>query len=370
VVDNEIQLKTAQLKAARRALALKEARDNLLTYMRLINPHPDDPDDVTKSTYEITPQARLLCQIFEQVERGEKQYVAVSISPQMGKSEVLTRGGPAWATGRNPRLNLMVGSYNQDLANEFGDDVRRIVTSTVHKQIFPEHELRKGGAAKDLLQTTKKGKTAFVGVGGSGTGKPADRFLVDDPVKSDEEAQSPVYRERIWRWFNRVAMTRCTGAAGIIIVHCMTGDTPVLMADGTEKKIEDVRAGDRVLSYANGEQVSARVLAQKSQGEDDVFEVRTGNSRVRANARHPFLVDRGGRYEWIKTSALRTGPYRFERGDALRGVQDRRGGSVASRLHVRRRMADSARQHEWQIPASRVDYLCGLLEERGRECTG
>jgi predicted phage terminase large subunit-like protein len=307
VVDNEIQLKTAQLKAARRALALKEARDNLLTYMRLINPHPDDPDDVTKSTYEVTPQARLLCQIFEQVERGEKQYVAVSISPQMGKSEVLTRGGPAWATGRNPRLNLMVGSYNQDLANEFGDDVRRIVTSTVHKQIFPEHELRKGGAAKDLLQTTKKGKTAFVGVGGSGTGKPADRFLVDDPVKSDEEAQSPVYRERIWRWFNRVAMTRCTGAAGIIIVHCMTGDTPVLMADGTEKNIADVRAGERVLSYVNGEHVSARVTAQKSQGEDDVFEIRTGNSRVCANARHPFLVDRGGKCEWVTTSALRVG---------------------------------------------------------------
>ena len=135
--------------------------------------------------------------------RGEERRVAVSISPQMGKSEVLSRGGPAWASGLNPRMNIMLGSYNQDLADEFGDDVRRIMQSHAFHNIFPEHALRKGGAAKDLLITENKGKLAFVGVGGSGTGKPADMFLIDDPIKSDEEAQSATYRERIWKWFNR-----------------------------------------------------------------------------------------------------------------------------------------------------------------------
>ena len=49
----------------------------------------------------------------------------------------------------------------QPLANEFGDDVRALVTSAAHRQVFPEHDLRKGGQAKDLLITTKGGKAAF-----------------------------------------------------------------------------------------------------------------------------------------------------------------------------------------------------------------
>jgi hypothetical protein len=79
--------------------------------------------------YQITPQARLLCQIMEKVERRELKRVGVSIGPQMGKSQILSRGAPAWMTGRNPALNMILGSYNQDFANEFGDDVRAIVNS-------------------------------------------------------------------------------------------------------------------------------------------------------------------------------------------------------------------------------------------------
>jgi predicted phage terminase large subunit-like protein len=205
------------LKAAKYALAAKESRDNLLAYMRFIHPHPDDPDDIEKSTYQITPQAKLLCQIVEKVVRGEMNRVAVSISPQTGKSEIISRGGPAWASGLDPRRHIMLGSYNQPLADEFGSDVRHIVTHPRHKLVFPEYGTRK--EATNLIITEEGGKLAFVGVGGSGTGKPADLFVVDDPIKGDEDAQSPVFRERVWRWFNRVAMTRCTGQAGIIIVH-------------------------------------------------------------------------------------------------------------------------------------------------------
>lgn len=208
-----------QLAAAKRLLALKEARDHLLPFMRLTMPDPNAPDDPLATLYQTTPQAKLLCEIIEKVERGELLRVAVSISPQTGKSQVLTRGGPAWISGRDPRRHIMVGAYNQDFANEFGDDVRQIINTPGYKQVFPEYELDKGGASKDLLITTQRGKTAFVGVGGSGTGKPADFFFVDDPIRNDEDASSASYRDKVWKWFNRVVFTRCHGKTPIVVVH-------------------------------------------------------------------------------------------------------------------------------------------------------
>ena len=208
-----------QLQAARRLLALKEARDRLLPFMRLTMPDPNAPDDPVATLFQTTPQARLLCEILEKVERQELMRVAISMPPQTGKSQVLTRGGPSWISGRNPLRHIMVGAYNQDFANEFGDDVREIVGGVSFQQVFPGYALAKGGEAKDLLITTQRGKMAFVGVGGSGTGKPADYFFVDDPIRNDEDANSASYRDKIWRWFNRVVFTRCHGKTPIVVVH-------------------------------------------------------------------------------------------------------------------------------------------------------
>lgn len=214
--QSDEQLK-ASLKAAKRLLAVQEARENLLTFTRLTMPDPEDIDDPDLSLYEVTPQGRLLCQIIERVERGELKRVAVSIGPQLGKSEVLTRRGPAWIVGRKPSRNLIVGSYNQDFVSEFGNDVGNILASPVYRQIFPDVALQKD--AVDYKVTTRGGKMSFVGVGGSGTGKPADFFLVDDPIRNDDDAQSEIYRERLWSWFNKVALTRCHKGSGIVVVH-------------------------------------------------------------------------------------------------------------------------------------------------------
>lgn len=208
-----------QLQAARRLLALKEARDRLLPFMRLTMPDPNAPDDPVATLFQTTAQARLMCEILEKVERQELMRVAISMPPQTGKSQILTRGGPSWISGRNPLRHIMVGAYNQDFANEFGDDVREIVGGVSFQQVFPGYELAKGGEAKDLLITTQRGKMAFVGVGGSGTGKPADYFFVDDPIRNDDDANSASYRDKIWRWFNRVVFTRCHGKTPIVVVH-------------------------------------------------------------------------------------------------------------------------------------------------------
>jgi predicted phage terminase large subunit-like protein len=220
-VSDLSHISTAELlklqSAGRRIQAYQEAKESLLRYIQIGMPDPEAPDDITRSRYQVTPQARLLCEIMEDVERGKRKRVAVSIGPQLGKSEILTRAYPAWSAGRNPYSNLMIGTYNQTFAEEFGDEVRSRIESPTHQAIFSKHRLRKG--AVNLLITEEGGKTAFVGVGGSGTGKPADKFIVDDPIRSDDDAQSQLYRDRIWKWFNSVVFTRCHGESGVVVVH-------------------------------------------------------------------------------------------------------------------------------------------------------
>ncbi len=204
--------------ALKRKRRIEAARKSMLEYMLATRPDPDNPDPEA-STYEVTPLARLLCQVIEKVDRGEARRVCVSVGPQLGKSEILSRSGPAWLSARNPRRHMILGSYNDSFAQEFGGEVRDIIQSETHRAIFPAHELKKGSEAKNNLVTTMGGKMAFVGVGGSGTGKPADIFFIDDPFKSDADAQSETHREHVWKWFNGVTFARCHKRSSIIIVH-------------------------------------------------------------------------------------------------------------------------------------------------------
>lgn len=208
-----------QLKAVQRLIAIKEAREHMLPYLQLTMPDANDPDDATKSRFILTPQARLLAEIWEKCVSRKLKRVAVSIGPQFGKSQIISRVGPAWTAGKDPSQHMILGSYNDDFAHEFGTEVRNIATSPVSKQVFPALEFSKGGAAKNLLITSRGGKLAFVGVGGSGTGKPADGFVVDDPYRNAEDANSESYRERVWNWFNGVVFSRCHDDTFIFIVH-------------------------------------------------------------------------------------------------------------------------------------------------------
>ena len=46
------------------------------------------------------------------------------------------------------------------------------------------------------------------GVGGPITGKGAHLFVVDDPIKGDEQARSASFRQKQWEWWQSVATTR------------------------------------------------------------------------------------------------------------------------------------------------------------------
>lgn len=208
-----------RLKAAKRLLAIREARESLPAFIHLMMPDVLDPADATKSEYQRAPHAMMLCDLIETVERGDRKRVAVSIPPQHGKTIHLSTYGPAWILGRNPRARIVVATYNETRADELGEDFRKVITSQAYRTIFPEVDLETGSKSKSAMTTTKGGKIFFVGTGGTVTGRTAGFFIVDDPMKDDEELQSDTFREKMWKWFYSVAYSRGNKDTRIIVLH-------------------------------------------------------------------------------------------------------------------------------------------------------
>ena len=242
-----------QLKATKRLIKISEARQRLLPFMQLMMPDPTDPDDADKSRYVVTPQATLLCEIIEKMQAGKLRRVCVSIAPQHGKSEVLSRAAPAWLQGRNPYRHFILASYNQTLADGFGHDVRANIQSSAYRQIFPDFRLRSGGESVSQLITEQGGKLAFIGIGASGSGRPADTVIVDDCYKDRDDAYSISTRERVWNWFMSVALARAHNATSILVVSTRYHEEDLIgrLADPTHPERNGLYAGIKGWNYFN-----------------------------------------------------------------------------------------------------------------------
>jgi predicted phage terminase large subunit-like protein len=207
-----------QQKAAARALLMMDAKDDLLKFTQVTMPHPEDPDDLDRSRYSAAKHHKILSAALEEVDRGHIPRLIVTMPPRHGKSELVSKRFLAWMLGRDPYKQIMFATYNEDFAGDFGVEVREIMMSPQFKQIFPGVGFRKGGAAKDRIQTSEGGIAVFKGRGGALTGRGADRLVIDDILKDAEEADSPTTREKCWQWFTKVAMTRLMPGAAVVIV--------------------------------------------------------------------------------------------------------------------------------------------------------
>jgi len=86
---------------------------------------------------------------------------------------------------------------------------------------------------------------------------------------------------------------------------CMHGDTRIAMADGTHRRIAEVRPGDLVLSVnENTYQIEPRpVLAVASNDTRELVRVRTNAREVVCTPHHPFLVNN----RWVEAQDMRPG---------------------------------------------------------------
>jgi len=250
---------------------------------------------------------RVIAEKLERVARGELKRLIINMPPRHSKSEFASYLMPSWFLGRNPKLKIIQATHNTELAVRFGRKVRDLIDDPKYKEIFPNTILKEDNKGAGKWGTTEGAEYFAAGVGAAVTGRGADLFIIDDP-HSEQDAMSDSAFDNAYEWYTSGPRQRLQPGAAIILVMCMTGDTPVLMADGLEKPLRDVRAGDMVATYENGQITIAKINNWRSSGVDSVFKIQTQSGKtLRANQRHPFLVQSNGENQWIKLRDLKQG---------------------------------------------------------------
>lgn len=155
------------------------------------------------------PHQKLLYRYLDQITMGATKRLMIFMPPRHSKSETVTVRYAAYRMETDPKMNVILGSYNQKLANRFSRKVKRIVQSRI--------ALSRERKAVEEWETLAGGGLRAVGVGAGITGFGGDLIMIDDPVKSREEAESEAYREKCWDWFNDDLYTRLEPNAAMVL---------------------------------------------------------------------------------------------------------------------------------------------------------
>jgi hypothetical protein len=196
------------MKSNNKAIELRrQARDDFASYCAALYPR-----------FELPPHLRTLVNTLERVERGELDRVIVCMPPRHGKSLTTSQMFSSYYLGRNPSKSIIASGRGQELASDFGRRVRNLVSDPLHRRIFPGSVLVDGSAAVHRFGLTAGGNYYAVGAGGPLTGRGADLLLIDDPIKSAEDANSAGYRQSLRQWYEQVAYTRLEPNGAIVLI--------------------------------------------------------------------------------------------------------------------------------------------------------
>lgn len=164
---------------------------------------------------------RLLLEGLERIERGEITRLMVMMPPGAAKSTYASILFPPWFLARQQGRTVILASHTADLAEANSGKVIRTV-----QECGPAIGLSALSESGKYWRASNGGEVKAAGVGGPITGRRADLAIIDDPVKSAEDAQSFRYREKAWAWFQADLSTRLKagrkGEAPARIVLIMT----------------------------------------------------------------------------------------------------------------------------------------------------
>lgn len=155
----------------------------------------------------------------EAVESGETPRLMVLMPPGSAKSTYTSILFPPWFMGRNPKMSVLGVSNTTDLAERFSRRVRNIVSLREFSNVFQGNGLSDTSAAAGNWETLSGGEFFAAGMGSAIAGRRADLGLIDDPIKTRQEADSDRVRQTQWDWYINDFLTRLKPGARQILIQ-------------------------------------------------------------------------------------------------------------------------------------------------------
>nr|DAR70249.1 MAG TPA: Terminase [Caudoviricetes sp.] len=166
-----------------------------------------------------------LCNQLQNFIDSNKKILVINMPPRFGKSYTATLF-VQWLLGRNNKLKIMTGSYNETLSSTFAKQVRDMIATeqtqgvTVYGDIFPDTKIKYGEASmnKWALEGSQVANYLATSPTGTATGFGADLIVIDDLIKNSEEAYNSNVLEKHIDWFTNTMLSRTEKGFKLIII--------------------------------------------------------------------------------------------------------------------------------------------------------
>lgn len=216
---------------------LQSCRDSLGDYYLALNP-----------AYEyVDYQQERMIPALEAVERGEIERLMIFMPAGHSKTEIATKAFVPWFLSRNPNKNTILVCHTDPLAKDFGGHIRdTMTTSDAHMAIFPEVRVNNQNRASNFFRTNKGNSFYAFGMDGGVTGRRGDLLVIDDPIKTLDDALSDTVQNQLYNTYSAVLKDRMR--PGFRIVVAMTRwsvrdlAARILEAEGKRWKVLVLRA--------------------------------------------------------------------------------------------------------------------------------
>jgi predicted phage terminase large subunit-like protein len=166
--------------------------------------------------YEPARHHRLLIEKLTQVANGEIDRLAVFMPPGSAKSTYGSILFPPWFMARAPGRSIIAASHTTELAQKWGRKVRNLIAE--HGPTLAA-VLSQDSQAAGRWALASGGEYYAAGVGTGITGFRADGAIIDDPIRSREDADSETVRERTWEWYKSDLLTRLRPGGFVVLIQ-------------------------------------------------------------------------------------------------------------------------------------------------------
>lgn len=171
----------------------------------------------SRGRWQMAPHLAMADRALTDLATGSISRLIIEMPPRHGKSELVSHYFPPWYLGSFPDRKVILCSYGDDLASDFGLAARRVI-----EEFGPEYF----GLSVDASRASRNdwriavhgGGMVSAGVGGPITGKGANLLIVDDYCKNSEEAISESWRRKTLAWWSSTAYTRLEPVAACVVM--------------------------------------------------------------------------------------------------------------------------------------------------------
>jgi predicted phage terminase large subunit-like protein len=156
---------------------------------------------------------RLICQALQDVAEGRCKRLMILAPPGSAKTTYTSRLFPAWYFAFRPRTSIIAVSHTQELSETNSGFVQRTIRDNAE---ILDYTLTND--AKGRWYTSNASAYLAGSVGSAILGFRANVAVIDDPIKSRQDAESETSREHTWTWFTNDLLTRLTPDGAIILI--------------------------------------------------------------------------------------------------------------------------------------------------------